>query len=576
MILLECCGKRGGFRQAVIAPLEAGPLVARAMLVRISHMRKRVRPFMWPFRWLRTMARWLLRCFSLRRRSRCWSAILVDEGPTGEARASSHFFPLVLWLFDDFAWTCARNSLIFASLVSVGSLVLGVGLRCALARVWLRGRRPRRGGPGCRGGLAGLPRVRVDGAFRVSPSAGRGRSHRSMPEARGRASNRGPAFRSGSRGSGRRCRRERRWWRWLASLHFGGWTRRGTRRRGWPGRARSGLCGTLLADRAARGGPRRRTGLSARHGRARAPLVLGLRRTLAFQIVDAATGVPIRFRAAVWALMAGLLGLCGWLVFRWKGALRYFLIRQAAVAAPEPTRRVRRGSPWLSVVSALLLAIWTIVAWLPVVGLFRLVSRGGEASRPADATLASGILAAIPQLRDPVLFQVLLDSAVFGLEVACGLLLIAWVAGLGSRGRRGDWRRWFRPVAALPPLVLGVGVLALCWLAALASRSCWTAGKFAPRCSVGDLAAAIDTRQNIRGSDGRLLSGSGSTASLLPEQEPAPCGCCGREPQIDSCYEAAILRPRLAAWRAWRLAKPGVLSRGRAGSCSCGRPRRQT
>ena len=23
----------------------------------------------------------------------CWSAILVDEGPSGEARASSHFFP---------------------------------------------------------------------------------------------------------------------------------------------------------------------------------------------------------------------------------------------------------------------------------------------------------------------------------------------------------------------------------------------------------------------------------------------------------------------------------------------------
>ena len=62
-------------------------------------------------------------------------AILVDEGPSGEARASSHFFPLVLWLFDDFAWTCARNSVVFALLVSVASLLLGVGLRCALARL---------------------------------------------------------------------------------------------------------------------------------------------------------------------------------------------------------------------------------------------------------------------------------------------------------------------------------------------------------------------------------------------------------------------------------------------------------
>ena len=58
-------------------------------------------------------------------RPRFVAAILVDEGPLGEARASSHFFPLVLWLFDDFAWTCARNSVIFALVVSVSSLVLG-------------------------------------------------------------------------------------------------------------------------------------------------------------------------------------------------------------------------------------------------------------------------------------------------------------------------------------------------------------------------------------------------------------------------------------------------------------------
>ena len=54
-------------------------------------------------------------------------AVLVDRGPEGEARVSPHLFPLVLWLFDDFAWTCSRNSLIFATIVSV--LSLGVG-RC--------------------------------------------------------------------------------------------------------------------------------------------------------------------------------------------------------------------------------------------------------------------------------------------------------------------------------------------------------------------------------------------------------------------------------------------------------------
>ena len=95
---------------------------------------------MWHFRWLRILARGLLRSVQLAPAVLLLAAILVDEGPTGEARASSHFFPLVLWLFDDFAWTCARNSVSFALAVSIISLVLGVGLRRALERVWPRAR----------------------------------------------------------------------------------------------------------------------------------------------------------------------------------------------------------------------------------------------------------------------------------------------------------------------------------------------------------------------------------------------------------------------------------------------------
>ena len=101
------------------------------------------------------------------------------------------------------------------------------------------------------------------------------------------------------------------------------------------------------------------------------------------------------------------------------------------------------------------------------------------------------------QLRDPILFQVLLDSAVFGLQVACGLLLIAWLAGLGfAPASRATWRRWLRPVAELPPLVLGVGVLAVPWLAALASRLLLDRGHEHAAVLVGNLAAAIDTREH--------------------------------------------------------------------------------
>src|SRR5262245_41839365 len=96
---------------------------------------------MWLFRWLRTVARWLLRFVQFVPAVALLVAVVVDEGPSGEARASPHFFAVALWLFDDFAWTCARNSVVFAALVSVGSLLLGVGLACALGRLGSWGQR---------------------------------------------------------------------------------------------------------------------------------------------------------------------------------------------------------------------------------------------------------------------------------------------------------------------------------------------------------------------------------------------------------------------------------------------------
>ena len=70
-----------------------------------------------------------------------------------------------------------------------------------------------------------------------------------------------------------------------------------------------------------------------------APLVLGLRRTLAFQIVEAA-GRPDPFpAAAVWAVMTGLFGLAGWLVWRWGAGPSILDNRENGAVNP-------RDRPW--------------------------------------------------------------------------------------------------------------------------------------------------------------------------------------------------------------------------------------
>ena len=60
-------------------------------------------------------------------------AVLLDRGPTGEVRVS--IFPMALLALDPFVWTCARNSLIFAVVVTATSLVAGVGLGWLMARL---------------------------------------------------------------------------------------------------------------------------------------------------------------------------------------------------------------------------------------------------------------------------------------------------------------------------------------------------------------------------------------------------------------------------------------------------------
>ena len=280
-----------------------------------------------------------------------------------------------------------------------------------------------------------------------------------------------------------------------------------------------------------------------------APIVLGLRRTLAFQIVEAATGANAFPRAAVWTLVAGLLGLCGWLVYRWEGAPPILAQPSEAPTGERLGRRERSGSLLASIASSGGLAVWAIVAWLPVFGLIRLAARAGSlAFRRCRA--ASDFLTAIGQLRDRVPLQVLLDSALFALAVAGGLLLVASVAKPVSRLRARPGRgRWLRPIATLPPLVLGVGVLAVCWLASLASRFLLDRGQVRAAVSLGDLAAAIDTRQHPL-----ITMGLAVALVLLPrifQNRNKTHAAAASKPRPDSCRDAAFQAgaSQLQAWR---------------------------
>jgi ABC-type Fe3+ transport system permease subunit len=515
---------------------------------------------MWPFRCFRTVVRLSLGALQLAPAVALVVAILVDEGPTGEARASSHFFPVVLWLFDDFAWTCARNSVIFALVVSLGSLVLGVGLQCVLARVWARGRRAL--------GVAVVAVVAVSPAFFALGLTGLfGEPRRwPWPFASVDAGSPGASLESWSGVP--------LWLMWIwASLPAGAAlvavATASSFRRLEPTWDEAALLAGASSYRIARDlyWPIVRPAAARAAGlvfllaivEPGGPLILGLRRTLAFQIVDAATGSSPFPRAAVWTLAAGLFGCCGWLVFRWKGGSPILGEFSGGLPAPRTLRHMHRASPVLSIAAHVALALWVIIAWLPILGLFRLVGRGGGASHADHATLASGTPSVIPQLSDPGLFQVLLDSAVFALQAACGFMLVAWVAGLESHtGSPRTWRRSIRPIVELPPLLLGVGVLAWPWLAALASRFLLDRGQDRAAVAVGDLAAAIDTREHPW-----ILMAVGVGLVLLPRffgNKGGAIAAAPRNNRFDSGYEAAVCSGA-SRWRAWTLGKPGHAAR---------------
>jgi len=451
------------------------------------------------FRWIRVTARGMLGLIQIAPVVALVLAVSFDRGPTGDARLSPHLFPVVLWIFDDFAWTCARNSVLFALLVSLSALVVGVGLS------WLIARRRFWGRPILRGAVAAL--VAAPPAFLALGILGLVGQPHPWPW---------PLVIQDTTGPGASLES---WaglplwivWLWttlpgaavLVMLAATGPVER--LERSWedaarlagasPSRIWWSLSWPIVRPSALRAAAMVFFFALVEPG---APLILGLRRTLAFQIVDLA-GRPDPFpRVAVWAVMAGLFGLAGWVMLRWRAGPPILEHPERSAAVSRNDLYPRRALPLRAFASTLVLAAWALAGWLPVVGLVHMAASPAWTEGAWTEGAFGAFLDLARRIGDPPVPQLAANSLVFGIEVACGIMVLAWIVrpDQGIRCSRTNWLRFIRPIAHPPPLILAVGVLALPWLAGLASRFLLDTGRPAPALVLENLAGALDPYRN--------------------------------------------------------------------------------
>ncbi len=365
-----------------------------------------------------------------------WAAAILDRRAGGEAARPS-LFPIALAALDPFVWRCARNSAAMAVLVAAGSAAVGVslGMLAGLRRFW------------------GRPAL---AALAITPMAAGPLLIASGVElvVGGEAA-----------------------WAWLAARTALGYSTEDLAR--WSALAWVGLaCGAPLvamatasalekveaaAVEAARavGASRWRAwrdvtwpAIRPDLGRATAavfaltlaepagPLVLGLRRTLAVQMIDATRRLDEPTRAATLAVLAALIAALGHsLIVRLGG--RSAGRRRPGIAHPSPSAGRRGGS-----IAVLILGAWAAFALGPAV--LVLARAHGESRDPAWPIRG--------WMADPESWAWLANAATTA-GLAVGLDLLA----LWALGRRGPGRV-ARALAVVPPLALGVGALAIPWL----------------------------------------------------------------------------------------------------------------
>lgn len=391
-------------------------------------------------------------------------AAFLDRGPTGQIRPT--LFPFALATLDPFVRTASSNSVTGASVVALGSLLLGSGLARVLTgwRYWGRGLL----GPVALAAVA-IPPVLVALGLRLllvnplqadNPSWGGS----SLPwvcwvwaemvvgvplvalataSALGRVE---PAWVDAARLAG--ASRLRIWWQLI-----------------WPAVRPSAFRATAAVFTLSLVEPG-------------APLVLGLRRTLAFQIVEATLSVDPMPRSAVLALEAAALALLGRILLNWWGG-------RSSPALPPPSdgeTRSRDASGLRATASLGFLILGVVLAWLPVVALFG-SAFSPSTGRPA-ASVGQPVSRFFHRLHDAGPGRLAFHSLALGLGVVAIQLVAARTLTVRPRRRKAVLRlaRW---PAAFPPLSIGVGALALGWLCGLGAD--WVRQHAGPRFLVASM-----------------------------------------------------------------------------------------
>jgi iron(III) transport system permease protein len=366
-------------------------------------------------------------------------AAVIDRGPAREVGATP--FHLALGILDPFARACAFNSLLVAAAVSAGSLVVGAGLSGLIVRWRFWGRAP----------LAAL----VMASLAVPPLVGAIGVDRLLE-------------RSGV--SALAPRAPASWGGWLALV--------------WLGLA-SGVPWVALRTRAAweridpdwidaartAGAGRRRIAVSlvwpiVRPSAARgvadvfawtllepgAPWLLGMRRTLAFQVIDLAHSPGGPPRVAALGLVALVLAWAGRTLILWRGGPLPAL-PEAAVVRP------RRAAAGQGALFAALLGGWVALAYAPI--LATIGAAFVDAGDRSAATSPLRDLAGSAEVRQLVENSFLLGLAVVAIDLGLALALTSPRRPRSKRRRGLPLAQWPRSV---PPLTLGIGALLVPWV----------------------------------------------------------------------------------------------------------------
>ncbi|WP_156512676.1 hypothetical protein [Planctomyces sp. SH-PL62] len=406
---------------------------------------------------------------------------LLDRAPDGEVRAS--LFPVAIAALDPFVWACVRNSVVVAGLAASTAMVAGVVVGRLIGDRAFRLRGPAlllltalAATPSVALAMGASAAVGDDAATAWSTILSRSeRATRHLPADAGwllwllAASLPGAA--AATLAYAWALDRLDPAWRDAARLAGADGTR-AWRRLAWPllrpAMARVG--GLVFAVTLADPGP---------------PLILGLRRTLGFQMASAAFDAAPFPRLAVLGLLALLACATARATLRlWAGPTRL-------VGPPRRDRdggRARPAASWPRVVVlSTLLGSGAILAAVPLGGLARAAFDGGESGFRSAAI--------VPRLADPAVTRLLFRSIVLGLGVAIlaaisGRALGGLEAGAGPAAS-GRFRRLARLLAP-PPMVAGVVVLAFGFLIGLAAETV-------------DSRSSIATRRLVEGLDGERL-----------------------------------------------------------------------